>query len=58
MVQTTSLFSQLLKHFPRAQFQSLVKEHGAERAAKGFTCWTQFVWSNCSASTRRFSRKT
>ena len=43
MVQTTSLFSQLLKHFPRAQFQSLVKEHGAERAAKGFTCWTQFV---------------
>ncbi len=38
MVQTTSLFSQLLKllkHFPRAQFQSLVKEHGAERAPRG-----------------------
>jgi len=43
MIQTASLFSQLLKHFPRTQFLSLVKEHGAERAAKGFTCWTQFV---------------
>ena len=43
MIQTSSLFSQLLSHFPRTQFLSLVKEHGAERAAKGFTCWTQFV---------------
>jgi hypothetical protein len=29
--------------FPRAEFASLVKKHGAEHAAKGFTCWTQFV---------------
>lgn len=43
MVATASLFSQLLRHFPRTEFASLVKKHGAERAAKGFGCWTQFV---------------
>ena len=43
MLQAASLFNQLLQHFPRTEFASLVKEHQAERAAKGFTCWTQFV---------------
>lgn len=43
MIKTASLFSQLLQHFPRNRFQELVKKHGAERHAKGFTCWTQFV---------------
>ena len=43
MVKTASLFSQLLQHFPRTEFAALVKKHGAERGAKGFTCWTQFV---------------
>ena len=43
MVQASSLFTQLLHHFPRLEFASLVKKHRAERAAKGFTCWTQFV---------------
>src|SRR5450759_1840886 len=43
MVQAASLFNQLLQHFPRTEFASLVKKHQAERAAKGFTCWTQFV---------------
>jgi Domain of unknown function (DUF4372)/Transposase DDE domain len=43
MVQAASLFNQLLQHFPRMEFASLVKKHLAERAAKGFTCWTQFV---------------
>jgi hypothetical protein len=38
-----SLFNQLLQHFPRNEFGALVKKHNAERAAKGFTCWTQFV---------------
>jgi Transposase DDE domain/Domain of unknown function (DUF4372) len=33
----------LLQHFPRTEFAALVKKHAAERAAKGFTCWTQFV---------------
>ena len=43
MVQGASLFNQLLHHFPRLEFASLVKKHQAERAAKGFDCWTQFV---------------
>jgi len=43
MLQAASLFNQLLQRFPRTKFASLVKEHQAERAAKGFTCWTQFV---------------
>ena len=37
IVQAASLFNQLLQHFPRTEFASLVKKHGAERAAKGFT---------------------
>jgi len=43
MVKVTSLFSQLLKQFPRIEFAHLVNEHNAEYRAKGFTCWTQFV---------------
>jgi len=43
MVDVASLFSQLLHHFPRTEFATLVKKHKAERYAKGFTCWTQFV---------------
>ena len=43
MIRSASLFSQLLRHFPRFEFASLVRKHGAERNAKGFTCWTQFV---------------
>lgn len=43
MVQTASLFNQLLHHFPRTEFAALVKESKAERHARGFTCWGQFV---------------
>ena len=43
MVQVASLFNQLLQQFPRTEFASLVNKHQAERSAKGFTCWTQFV---------------
>jgi hypothetical protein len=43
MVQVASLFNQLLHHFPRLEFAGLVKKHRAQRAAKGFDCWTQFV---------------
>lgn len=43
MVQVASLFNQLLQHFPRTEFAHLVKKHQAERCAKGFNCWTQFV---------------
>ncbi len=40
---SASLFSQLLQHFPRHEFDRLVRKHGAEKGAKGFSCWTQFV---------------
>lgn len=43
MVKVASLFSQLLREFPRTEFESLVRKHEAERGAKGFQCWTQFV---------------
>jgi len=43
MVKTASLFSQLLGQIPRAEFARIVKEHGGEYHARGFTCWTQFV---------------
>jgi hypothetical protein len=43
MIRVSSLFSQLLKHFPRTEFSQLVGNHGAERRAKGFSCWTQLV---------------
>lgn len=38
-----SIFSQLLQLFPRMEFHAMVKKHDAERSAKGFTCWGQFV---------------
>ena len=38
-----SMFSQLLKLFPRTEFQALVQRTYAERHARGFTCWGQFV---------------
>jgi len=38
-----SMFSQLLQLFPRTDFQLLVKETRAERHARGFSCWGQFV---------------
>jgi hypothetical protein len=43
MVQAMSLFNQLLQHFPSLEFAALVKNHGAERAAKGFSSRTQLV---------------
>lgn len=38
-----SIFSQILKVFPRREFEQLVARHGAERHARGFSCWEQFV---------------
>ena len=43
MSRFCSMFSQLLKLFPRTEFQVLVKRTHAERHARGFTCWGQFV---------------
>ena len=38
-----SIFSQLLQLFSRTEFQQAVKQTKAERHARGFTCWGQFV---------------
>ena len=43
MVRVASLFSQLLSLFPRLEFEQLVHKHQAQKGAKGFDCWTQFV---------------
>jgi hypothetical protein len=43
MVRHASLFSQLVALFNRARFAELVYRHQAERYAKGFSCWDQFV---------------
>jgi hypothetical protein len=42
-VRCASIFGQLLSVFPRSEFASLVRKCRAEKAAKGFTCWDQFV---------------
>ena len=43
MRRVCSMFSQLLQLFPRLEFEQLVRQHRAERHARGFTCWGQFV---------------
>src|SRR4030065_1408686 len=43
MNRFSSIFSQLLQLFPRVEFQHLVTITQAERHAKGFPCWSQFV---------------
>jgi hypothetical protein len=43
MSRVCSIFSQLLQLFPRVEFERSVREHKAERHARGFTSWGQFV---------------
>jgi hypothetical protein len=43
MKRFCSIFSQLLQLFPRLEFEQAVKQHRAERGAKGFSSWGQFV---------------
>ena len=43
MTQVCSVFAQLFQLFSRGDFARAVKEHKAEKHAKGFTCWGQFV---------------
>jgi Domain of unknown function (DUF4372)/Transposase DDE domain len=38
-----SIFSQILGLFSRYEFETAVRKHQAERHARGFTCWGQFV---------------
>ena len=43
MTRFCSIVSQLLQLFPRTEFQQAVVATKAERHARGFTCWGQFV---------------
>ena len=43
MVRCASLFSQVLSLINRHQFAAATQTFGAERGAKGFSCWDQFV---------------
>lgn len=43
MNRVCSIFSQLLQFFPRLEFAQTVREFQAERHARGFDCWTQFI---------------
>lgn len=43
MLASCSVFVQLLKLIPRAEFEQLAAQHRSERHARGFTSWQQFV---------------
>ena len=43
MTRVCSIFCQLLRLFPRLEFEALVQQYKGERHARGFTCWDQFV---------------
>ena len=43
MTRVCSIFSQILQLIPRLEFESAARRHQAERHARGFTCWGQFV---------------
>lgn len=43
MHSVCSIFHQLTSLFPRGEFEQAVRQHKAERHARGFRCWSQFV---------------
>lgn len=43
MIPVASCFSQLISLVDRGSFARAVRQHQAERGAKGFGCWDQFV---------------
>jgi transposase len=42
-MRVSSIFSQMLQLFSRTEFERAVVEHRAERHARGFSCWGQFI---------------
>jgi hypothetical protein len=38
-----SIFSQILQLIPRSEFETAVRDHKAERHARGFSSWAQFI---------------
>jgi len=43
LTRVSSIFSQLLQLIPRLEFESAVRKHDAERHARGFSSWGQFI---------------
>lgn len=43
MNRVSSIFSQILQLIPRLAFEAKVREHQAERHARGFNSWTQLI---------------
>jgi hypothetical protein len=43
MLQVASLFNQLLDHFPKLEFDGLVRKQQTDKGAKGFATQTQLV---------------
>jgi hypothetical protein len=43
MNRVCSIFAQILDFYPRPLFEQAVRKHKAERHARGFTCWGQWV---------------
>ena len=43
MIHVGSVFSHILRLFPRDRFERSVKEHKAERHARGFSSWGQLI---------------
>jgi hypothetical protein len=43
MNRVCSIFSQILQLFPRLEFEDAVRQHKAERHARGFSSWGQFI---------------
>jgi hypothetical protein len=43
MNRVCSIFSQILKLVPRQEFEVAVKDHNAERHARGFSSWAQMI---------------
>jgi hypothetical protein len=43
MNRVCSIFSQILQLIPRLAFEAKVREHKAERHARGFSSWTQLI---------------
>lgn len=43
MSSVCSIFNQITALFPRGEFEQAVRQHNAERHARGFRCWSQFV---------------
>jgi hypothetical protein len=43
LTRVSSIFSQILQLISRLEFETAVRKHKAERHARGFTCWGQFI---------------